>query len=231
MIGRFVRFLLLFAALFKLLLLNTGSSEGSDESADKGTPAPDTKSGEGFTQADLDRIAGNARKEGKQTALKEFLTELGFEKPDDLKTLIADAKRRQEAELGEVEKATRLADAEKKKREELEARLTQLETERQQERLERQTLGLLQTSGAKKPADVLDLMKVRGKLADLLAEDGSVDEKKLTEAVNAFKKDNGEYFGSSSPGSPSNTGAKPPVPSDKNLKDAVQAHMKRLSGS
>lgn len=227
MFGKIVRFLLLFAALFKLLLFSSGSG---DESGEKGTPAPD-QSGEGFTQADLDRIAGDARKQGRQSALKEFLAELGFEKPDDLKTLIADTRKRQEAELSEAEKARREAEAEIKKRQALEAEYNQLKAERQQERLDRAVESALQKASAKKPADVLDLMKVRGRLANLLTDEGQVDEKALAAVIEDFKKNNVEYFGSGNPGSPSNSGAKPPVPSGEKLQNAVKEHMRRLSGS
>lgn len=225
MFGLFLKLALALAALFPITLFNTGT-EGNDgdqasQEGDTGTPEPD-KSGAKFTQEDIDRIAGDARKEGRTKAIKDLLSELGFEKADDLKSLIADARKRQEAELSEVDKAKKEAEVETKRREALEAELNQVRAEQRQDRLERAVEVALQAANAKRPKDVLDLMKVRGKLDGLLTDEGQVNDKAVTAAIADFKKDNAEYFGSFAPGSPSNAGAKPPSPSEKDLEAARQ---------
>lgn len=59
-----------------------------------------------FTQADLDRIAGETRAKGREAGVSELLKELGFEKADDLKVLVKAQKDKQDAEKSELQKAT-----------------------------------------------------------------------------------------------------------------------------
>ncbi len=90
-----------------------GNGDGAGKKPDDKT-TPDTK----FTQADLDRVAGEARKSGREVGVNDLLKELGFTKADDLKTLLADAKKRAEAEKSDLEKAQSEAADWKKKAEE-----------------------------------------------------------------------------------------------------------------
>lgn len=168
-----------------------------------------------FTQADLDRIAGDTRKAAKQAAINDLLKELGFEKADDLKALVTADKKRREDEMTEVQKAA----AEKEK---VEARALKAETDLENERNARRAdlrdgkvKDALVASNAK--ADkVLKLLKVdkAAELDALLKEDGTVDEGKLKTLVEDAKKAYPEDFSSgrgfsSNPGSPSIGGGKP----------------------
>lgn len=231
MFGTALKLLFFLLAVLKFSLFNTGQDSDTPPDPTQGNEDKSGQEDKLYTQKDFDKSAWKLRKEGGEKAISELLKELGFEKSDDLKTLIADAKKRQEAEMSEMDKAKKGIEAEIKKREAIEQELNQLRLEKQQTLLDRAVETALQKSNAKKPADVLDLMKARGKLADILTDEGQIDDKKLTAAIEGFKKDNAEYFGSGNPGSPSNTGAKPPVPSDKKLQDAVKDHMRRLGGS
>lgn len=58
-----------------------------------------------FTQADVDRIVGERAKRAEESAIGSLLKDLGFEKTDDLKTLIGDVRKKQDAEKSELQKA------------------------------------------------------------------------------------------------------------------------------
>lgn len=73
---------------------NGGGGKPEDKPADKT-----------FTQADVDRIVGERAKRAEESAIGALLKDLGFEKPDDLKALVADAKKRSDAEKSELDKA------------------------------------------------------------------------------------------------------------------------------
>lgn len=59
-----------------------------------------------FSQADLDRIAGQSRSEGRTQAEKELLEKLGIADVDSAKAAIAAAKELEDAKKTEVEKLT-----------------------------------------------------------------------------------------------------------------------------
>lgn len=58
-----------------------------------------------FTQADVDRIVGERAKRAEESAITTLLRKLGFEKPDDLEALVADTRKKQDAEKSELQKA------------------------------------------------------------------------------------------------------------------------------
>ncbi len=76
---------------------------GGKEPEKKPQPKPEDE--RKFTQADTDQIAGKARDEGRKTAVSELLKDLGLEKIDDLKTLVTDTRKKQDAEKSELQKA------------------------------------------------------------------------------------------------------------------------------
>jgi len=78
-----------------------GNGNGDGKQPDGGKP-PEGKT---FTQADIDRIVGERAQRAKEAGISELLKDLGFENPDDLKTLVADAKKRADAEKSELDKA------------------------------------------------------------------------------------------------------------------------------
>ncbi len=78
--------------------------DGGGKEPDK-KPQPKPEDEKKFTQADTDQIAGKARDEGRKTAVNELLKELGLEKIDDLKALVTDTRKKQDAEKSELQKA------------------------------------------------------------------------------------------------------------------------------
>lgn len=78
-----------------------GNGNGDGKQPDGGKP-PEGKT---FTQADVDRIVGERAKRAEESAIGSLLKDLGFEKTDDLKTLIGDVRKKQDAEKSELQKA------------------------------------------------------------------------------------------------------------------------------
>lgn len=73
---------------------------GAQSNAQAGTQAADAK----FTQADLDRIAGQTRKDAKSAERAALLKELGVADLDAAKKVIADAETARKAQLTETER-------------------------------------------------------------------------------------------------------------------------------
>ncbi len=87
---------------------NTGGDGGDSGTDDQ---VADPPKGDGskpaertFTQADVDKLTGDARKGGREAALKSLLGEVGLEDADKLKAFVADARKTQEAQMTEAEK-------------------------------------------------------------------------------------------------------------------------------
>ncbi len=88
------------------------------------TPTPGGNQGAstagGFTQSDIDRLAGNARKEGREAGVKALLEELGLSDLESLKGKVTALAQKEEADKSELQKATdKLAKAEAKATESL----------------------------------------------------------------------------------------------------------------
>lgn len=83
-----------------------GGGEGGNGNGDG--KQPETKT---FTQADVDRIVGERAKRAEESAIGSLLKDLGFEKPDDLKALVGEARKKQDAEKSELQKAQERIDA------------------------------------------------------------------------------------------------------------------------
>lgn len=201
------------------------ADETLEETPAKETPPP--KSGESagatFTQADLDRIVGKTRKEARETGIAEFLKDLGFEKPDDLKSMVTAFKSADEAEKSELEKAQkRIADLEKAKVE-AETAATKAQQERMEER--RNAAILTALTGAEKPQSVLNLLLVEhaADVTALMAEDGTIDAKKVGALADKAKKEYAGMFKSGNPGSQSHSGGKTPMPDKENLLKQIRA--------
>jgi hypothetical protein len=106
------------------------SQRGLWRSPDEGAPAPaqdqapatptpggkqgDTTAG-GFTQEQIDRLAGNARKEGREAGVKALLEELGLADLETLKGKVQVLAQKEEADKTELQKvADKLTRAEAK---------------------------------------------------------------------------------------------------------------------
>lgn len=90
---------------------NPGNNDGNGAGAD--TPPGANNAPKTFTQADVDRIAGDARKSARSKATADLLKELELEDVNGLKTLVTDARQRQQDNMSELEQAqARIAELE-----------------------------------------------------------------------------------------------------------------------
>lgn len=159
-------------------------------------------------QEKMNELAGNARKEGKESGAKEaladFLKKLGYDKPEDVEAAVKAERARIEGEKTELQK-------EREAREKLEADLkaerearTALETQRRIDQRDSRIKDALKDS--RNPNRVLALMTVEKPemVKAVMKEDGSIDDKALASLVTTAKGEYKEYFGVSGAGSPSN---------------------------
>lgn len=179
------------------------------------TPAPATPPEKTFTQAELDAIAGNARKEARDKAVSDLLKELGFEKPEDLKTLVTDVRKQQENEKTELEKLQSKLEAAEKLAQEKAAALEQAQQQRLIDRRNHAVLAAARAAKATHPDDVLGWVERYGTehkvgIESALKEDGTIDDKAVNAMIEAAKKQRPNYFTSTVPGSPSNRDGLPP---------------------
>lgn len=213
--------------LFDIVDGGAGSSasvtEGASGSSTPETPDPAKNQNSGaFSQDDLNKVAAKARTEGKQSALKALLEELGLDSVDSLKTTIETEKKRKEAEMSEAEK---LQKALEKALADLKAKddaIAQTEQTARNERRDSAVKTALRDANVRKEDadDAFILMRERGMLDTLLLEDGKVDSKAVEAAITEFKSKKPAYFAPTSPGSPPNTGGRAPAPDQKDAEKA-----------
>lgn len=161
---------------------------------DPPAPAPTDKS---FTQDDVTRIATREKAEGRQAGINEMMKELGVTDLEEGKALL---KRIRDAEDAQKTQSQRDAEAAATAKAEAEADKAEAAQERLLARMER----ALTRAGV--PAERLDKVV---RLLDL--NDPKADDAKVTEAVEAVKKDFPELFTGAAPPDP---GRNPPKPSD-----------------
>lgn len=195
-------------------------------------PAADKPEQGTLTQADIDRHANAAKKEGIKIGIRDFVADLGFSSADEIKTLIANMKAKEEAEKSEAQKALERAEAAEKASNELKSQIEQERATNRLNNLRNQSLLELGAIGVKadRARHALSLMEADGKLADLMGEDGTIDDKKLKSAVLDFKKEIPELFGNTTtPGTPSNADASPGSVKDTDRHKQAYEDMKRLA--
>lgn len=194
-----------------------GTDTQPDKTGDEGQSTDTT-----FTQADLDRLVGSARKQARESVRNDLLKELGFESADDLKAMVTSAREKADAEKSDLEKAQAEIERWKKQAEEAQTARQEAEQERMEERRQSAILNALKE--AKKPSDVLILVNARftEDVAGVMSDDGALDEKALKSLVEKVKKEWPDQFGSSSPGSPSNAGGKVPTANKDDIRKSIR---------
>jgi chemotaxis protein histidine kinase CheA len=187
--------------------------------------APDSNAGNTpatFTQADVDRIVGERAKRASEAAITKLLADLGIESADTLKAEIDAKRKRDEAELSEMDKLTKQLEALKADKEAAETRAQQADAKR----LEAIRDGAIMRAigSAEHPTRVMVLLQAEhaDKVTAVLGEDGTVDEAALkTLGELARKEYAGEFKASGGPGSGSHNGGRTPAPDKKNLLDQL----------
>lgn len=165
----------------------------------------------------------------QRSAITDFLKEIGFEKPDQLKTALEAAKKREQAEMSDAERLKAELETERQKLVTTLASLEQAEARRIEAVRNAAIHAAAIAANAKVPDDVL--MWASGQdLSEMIDEDGKVDSKAIAKLIDTLKKERAHWFGnggSGTPGSPSNAGGTPSEP-DKKAKQTAAAQMRRF---
>jgi hypothetical protein len=184
-------------------------------------PEQSGETGKMFSQADVDRIIGDRLKRAEESVLKRFLGDIGVETPDALKELVKAQRAAAEASKTEAQRWEERLTALILERDTYKAQLEQLGAARRDDKLTVALSDALRNAGATDVEDLVVLVKAKysGDLEGILADDETIKFESLTKLMETVRSHHARFFVSSTPGSPSNTGAKPP---DKTL-DRIKA--------
>lgn len=199
----------------------TDNAPDKGVSASSGSATPELK----FTQADLDRIAGDTRKSAKEKAIADFLKDLGVDNADDARAKISAAKAKEDAEKTASEKADAARLKAEAERDALKAQLAGIETQRRVDKRDARITAAARDGGATVPEDVIAWAEKykADAIKAVMADDGTVDEKGVKALVDAAREARPTWFRPATPGSPSNAGARG-VPADTDAKKAAAAY-------
>lgn len=196
----------------------SGQSTGTSAGQSGGQSSPETFS---LTASQLAERLNRA----EQSAINKVYEGLGVKNSDELKAMLDDYRKRTDGEKSELEKVTAKATKLEAEAKEAKDRATQMEQER---RLEKRNNAILKAlDEAEHPLDVLIWLEANAKseVEAALADDGTLDEKKVKALVDRAKKDRPNFFKKLTPGSPSNRGGRVPDPTTRDLEQA-RAHVR-----
>lgn len=188
-------------------MVNSANESPPETAPDKGGEA-----GKTFTQADVDRIIGDRLKRAEDSVLKRFLGDIGVETPDALKELVKAQKAAAEASKTETQRWEERLTALTSERDTYKAQLEQLSAARRDDKRTAALSGALRDAKATDVDDLVVLVKAKysADLDGILGDDETVKAEALTKLVETVRGNHARFFVSSTPGSPSNTGAKTP---------------------
>lgn len=246
---RNLRLWFVFLNPFQLLFGNAGGQDQDDKTTQTGTPPANGGSGSGGQSGQGGSEDPNLLKlstaqlaerldRAKNSAVSELLKTLGFEKAEDLKTLVDQAKQAQEASKTELEKAQTAATKAKADLEAAQQQNKDLEAARLADKLDSAITEAAKgseeygtkTLHAYNAKDVIGWARNESgeDLTKLLSSDGVVDGKAVGELVKKAHKARPHYFQTAGPGSPSNRGGSAPEPNAEEKKKAAQAQAQNL---
>lgn len=180
----------------------TTTSAAATEGATTTTTQADSKTETKFTQADIDKIAGNRAKEAAASARKALLKELGFD-PEDAKAVdtlkgnLTAFKQAEDAKKTAEDKALERIAALEKERDEAKEAAVKLQTARRTDRLNGQLERLASAAKAQVPSDVVEYLNKHhaDDVTKLLSDDDTFDEKAAAALMEAVKKARAHWFG------------------------------------
>lgn len=174
-------------------------------------PAQTGDTGKTFTQKDVDRIAGEARDKGRQTALTDLLSQLGVSDVSTLKDALSKLTQYENERKTETERQAEALAQERQKREAAEKTLAELQERQRQTALDSAIRTHAATLRAEHPEDVVTWARSGDHdLNALLTKDGTPIEEKVKELVEAARRDRPKWFIGTGPGSPSNAEGRAP---------------------
>ena len=180
-----------------------------------------------FTQADLDRIVKERLSRERQTYESKLKERYSVDDLSEVDKLLDEQRKRKEAELSEAEKVqAELVKVQEQLKAQQETNTTLLQQMRDDKRD-----GDLRSKldNAHNIDTALRELKAHSgdKLDSLWSEDNVFNGKAAEQVIAVFQQENGYLFKSSNPGSPSNSGGRPPQPDQKNLQAARSAAFSR----
>lgn len=196
-------------------------------------PTTKTDTVQTFTQEDVTRIAAKEKREGKLSATKDLLAELGIENVDEIKTMLSDAKKRKDEGLSELEKMTSSLETMTTERDTANTKLAEQMATLLQDKRNRFVRKALLAGGAKENEvdDLLILVdsKMASDKSSLFSDNESeADKTKLDPFVKQVQSQLGSYFGTAGAGSPAILGRNPSAAVNK--EEATLAYMNRIRG-
>lgn len=184
-----------------------------DKDAEKGTSEGQ------LSQEQVNKLVGEARKKGRETGLADLLKELGVDDAAALKTFVADAKQRAEAELTEVQKAQAAREKAEKEAADAKAQLEAEQRARREDRRNGRIAAAADKAGAVDHADVLAWALGQGDLLTAtMNEAGAVDDKAVEKLIADARKAKPHFFKSGGPGSPSQRDGRSPTNDPEELR-------------
>lgn len=181
--------------------------EGEDPPAPPAPPTPPVD--RMFTQAEVTAMMAREKDQGKRGAEEALAKSLGCTL-DEAKTIIADSRKRADAEKSEAQRAREAADAEK-------ADAERVKGESKRERLDTRIQAALMRAGVVQADDDKDGSKFEARLArltKLVDIDLEADPAAVSAAVKVLKDEEPGLFAAAAPGKPkpphTDPGGKPP---------------------
>ena len=178
-----------------------------------------------FTQADMDRIAGERAKRAAAAAADKLLEKLGVTDVNAAVALLSEYRQRKEQDMSEAEKAAAaIADA----RKETDTLKAALEAERAQRVADKRDNALAQALASAQAIDADDVVlwlqrNAQDAVSALVQSDGTIDPDGVTALVARARSERPHFFRPGGPGSPSNKGGEvPTVPMSDKARLAAQ---------
>jgi hypothetical protein len=190
----------------------------------------ETKTGQFFTQDDVNRLVGKTRKEAREAAKSALLEELGIDDLSSLRTTLQEAKERKEAELTDAQRLEKQLEAERERAKTLEADMQRLKDQQVASKREAAFKQAVTNAGGQDVNRLFILVNAeKGEdFTALFADDGTIDDKSMDAFIKQVQADYSNYFATAGAGSPSNAGGIAPS-SQTNQKD-LEKELKRKFG-
>lgn len=161
-------------------------------------------------------------KRAQEQAIKSLLTDIGIEKPEDLKALVADVNKQREAQLTEAERLQKERDKFKAEAEAAKALAEQVQQARIQDQVDTALRTAAMQARADHPEDVIVFLRRSApeEVAKVFV-DGKVSETQAKKLIEDVRKVRPNYFLPGGPGSPSNRDGRDRTP-DAQGRDALK---------
>jgi hypothetical protein len=200
-----------------------GSQPATPQGNEGGSPEPT------FTQVEMDKTMGKVRAEAREATTKKLLEDLGIEDLDTARALLAETKKRKEAEMSELEKAQTAIDAANKKALEAEQKVQEMQASILANGRKQAFLKAANDSGGQNLDDLFILVQasMNSDFESVFGDDALPDEGKMKKFIADVQKAKPAYFKSSGAGSPSTSNGIAPRSTD-NTEQAAEEWLRKL---